>query len=78
MPKYRVVAGKHHQRQPDGSEKTYNQGDTLEMSASEAASYLNKFVPVVEDVPEPKEEAVAEAPKAPAKPAPAAPKAAPK
>jgi hypothetical protein len=52
MAKFKVVSGKHHQRQADGSEKTFNQGDSIEMSATEAARFPNKFVPVVEDEPE--------------------------
>jgi hypothetical protein len=49
MAKFKVAAGKHHQRQADGSEKTFVQGETLEMTASEAAKFPNKFIPVVED-----------------------------
>jgi len=51
MAKFKVVSGKHHQRQADGSEKTFNQGDSIEMSATEAARFPNKFVPVIEDEP---------------------------
>jgi len=49
MAKFKVAAGKHHQRQADGSEKTFAQGETLEMTASEAAKFPNKFIPVIED-----------------------------
>jgi len=52
MAKFRVVAGKHHQRQEDGTEKTFIAGDEIELTAAEAASFPNKFIPVVEE-PEP-------------------------
>jgi len=52
MPKYRVVAGKHHVRQEDGSEVAYGQGcekDVVELSVEEASKLTNKLVPVVEE-----------------------------
>jgi len=75
MAKFKVAAGKHHQRQADGSEKTFNQGDQLEMSASEAAKFPNKFIPVIEDESEAEAEVSAKSALVPAtKPGPVATK----
>lgn len=51
MPKFKVVSGKHHQRQADGSEKTFHKGDVVEMTVAEANKFVNKFAPVIQDQP---------------------------
>jgi hypothetical protein len=71
MPKFRVVAGKHHVRTKDG-EVAYGQGcasDIVDISVEEANKFANKFVPVVQDEPAP-----APVPTKPEAPAPAAKK----
>ena len=43
MPKYTVVAGKHHVRNKDGSETAVPQGGTVEMTEEQAAKFPGKF-----------------------------------
>jgi hypothetical protein len=54
MAKFQVVAGKHHERQSDGSTKIYNKGDVIDLDPKRAAQFVNKFAPVVQDEPAPK------------------------
>lgn len=61
MPKFQVIAGKHHVnvKNKDGSVErvAYGQGceagNIVELSVQEAQKYPNKFMPVVEEEPTP-------------------------
>lgn len=52
MAKFRVVSGKHQNKEGE----FVHPGDTIEMSEAEAAKFPNKFVKVIEEAPAPASE----------------------